>query len=196
MFTLYYESKNWSMKFRSNWWHLANYKAVDGENADGNRIPTIDNRDTYFCTSSAIIESQCFYNFYWTIQPHPWSIRSDQRLLCNSDGLFGGIGSLFSNSNRRVHISRLNSRGIFSDGNLALGGRPQLVSGQFESEGENADKDCSNGGNRVPIFVNQVAGTLDASSGQISEREKEFWRVFFCLLGIGVILTGYAILKR
>ena len=68
-------------------------------------------------------------------------------------GFFCSYGRLFGNSNRCLHISRLNFGGILSGDNLILGGSPQFVSGRLEGISEKPNCASSDGCNQRAIAI-------------------------------------------
>jgi hypothetical protein len=84
------------------------------------------------------------------------------------------------------------SERTFGDPNGLSRGLRHTLGGLPQCESECGDKGRSNGGDGVAVFVKDMSGATDTDRGVISERENEWWRIFFCLLALGCALFLYA----
>lgn len=135
---------------------------------------------------------------------------SDESALDSGRG-FSVIGNRVSEIIKRVFLVefKLKPAGIedvnirpfkvsertFSDPNGLSCGLRHTLGGLPQGEGERGNKCRGDSGNSIAIFVSEKTGASENERGVIDSREREFWRVFFAGLSIGLLLIGIAFLK-
>jgi hypothetical protein len=125
------------------------------------------------------------FNQFKLANSNDGAMSGEECFFSNISRFFSGVGGDPGSHDRAFHIVRLD-----------FGGLHESFGSPVERVSENCNQNGGDCGSSIAIFVNDVSSATDAYRGGISERENEWWRIFFCLFSLSCGLFLYAGLKR